>query len=142
MSGLGADISQVHWKQQWLENGTLYFHVSMSTSEQLIQTTVPTAQEPAHVLHEHMHLLHISVMVRNTLLPPLDPATPHPHISPHPLFLSLTTSSPLSPFSLPLDSLSSGELQYHVSHPSVLSNALICFSLQISHPPSVCASAD
>uniref|UniRef100_A0A8K9XDW1 Astrotactin 2 n=1 Tax=Oncorhynchus mykiss TaxID=8022 RepID=A0A8K9XDW1_ONCMY len=62
MSGLGADISQVHWKQQWLENGTLYFHVSMSTSEQLIQTTVPTAQEPAHVLHEHMHLLHISVM--------------------------------------------------------------------------------
>ncbi|XP_055730361.1 astrotactin-2-like isoform X1 [Salvelinus fontinalis] len=62
MSGLGADISQVHWKQQWLENGTLYFHVSMSTSEQLIQTTVPTAQEPSHVLHEHMHLLHISVM--------------------------------------------------------------------------------
>uniref|UniRef100_A0A673WXB8 Astrotactin 2 n=1 Tax=Salmo trutta TaxID=8032 RepID=A0A673WXB8_SALTR len=62
MSGLGADISQVHWKQQWLENGTLYFHVSVSTSEQLIQTTMPTAQEPAHVLHEHMHLLHISVM--------------------------------------------------------------------------------
>uniref|UniRef100_A0A8C8GD77 Astrotactin 2 n=1 Tax=Oncorhynchus tshawytscha TaxID=74940 RepID=A0A8C8GD77_ONCTS len=62
MSGTGADISQVHWKQQWLENGTLYFHVSMSTSEQLIQTTVPTAREPAHVLHEHMHLLHISVM--------------------------------------------------------------------------------
>uniref|UniRef100_A0A6Q2X8U5 MACPF domain-containing protein n=1 Tax=Esox lucius TaxID=8010 RepID=A0A6Q2X8U5_ESOLU len=62
MSGTGADISQVHWKQQWLENGTLYFHVSMSTSEQLMQTTQPTAREPAHVLHENMHLLHISVM--------------------------------------------------------------------------------
>ncbi|KAG5271969.1 hypothetical protein AALO_G00160160, partial [Alosa alosa] len=39
MSGTGADISQVHWKQQWLDNGTLYFHVSMSSSEQLSQPT-------------------------------------------------------------------------------------------------------
>uniref|UniRef100_A0A671VBE5 Astrotactin 2 n=1 Tax=Sparus aurata TaxID=8175 RepID=A0A671VBE5_SPAAU len=62
MSGTGEDISQVHWKQQWLENGTLYFHVSMTESELLAQTTQPTAREPAHVLHEHMHLLHISVM--------------------------------------------------------------------------------
>lgn len=63
MSGTGEDISQVHWKQQWLQNGTLYFHVSMTESELLAQTTQPTAREPAHVLHEHMHLLHISVMV-------------------------------------------------------------------------------
>uniref|UniRef100_A0A3Q4GJZ5 Astrotactin 2 n=1 Tax=Neolamprologus brichardi TaxID=32507 RepID=A0A3Q4GJZ5_NEOBR len=62
MSGTGEEISQVHWKQQWLENGTLYFHVSMTESELLAQTTQPTAREPAHVLHEHMHLLHISVM--------------------------------------------------------------------------------
>ncbi|XP_030641157.1 astrotactin-2 [Chanos chanos] len=62
MSGTGADISQVHWKQQWLENGTLYFHVSMSSSEQLSQATQPTVRQPAHSLHEHMHLLHISVM--------------------------------------------------------------------------------
>uniref|UniRef100_A0A3Q3MX68 Astrotactin 2 n=1 Tax=Labrus bergylta TaxID=56723 RepID=A0A3Q3MX68_9LABR len=62
MSGTGEDISQVHWKQQWLENGTLFFHVSMTESELLPQTTQPTAREPAHVLHEHMHLLHISVM--------------------------------------------------------------------------------
>ncbi|XP_044029743.1 astrotactin-2-like isoform X3 [Siniperca chuatsi] len=62
MSGTGEDISQVHWKQQWLENGTLYFHVSLTESELLAQTTQPTAREPAHVLHEHMHLLHISVM--------------------------------------------------------------------------------
>uniref|UniRef100_A0A8C2Z6I0 Astrotactin 2 n=1 Tax=Cyclopterus lumpus TaxID=8103 RepID=A0A8C2Z6I0_CYCLU len=62
MSGTGEEISQVHWKQQWLENGTLYFHVSMTESEILAQTTEPTAREPAHGLHEHMHLLHISVM--------------------------------------------------------------------------------
>lgn len=63
MSGTAEDISQVHWKQQWLENGTLYFHVSITESELLAQTTQSTAREPAHVLHEHMHLLHISVMV-------------------------------------------------------------------------------
>uniref|UniRef100_A0A8C6PPQ1 Astrotactin 2 n=1 Tax=Nothobranchius furzeri TaxID=105023 RepID=A0A8C6PPQ1_NOTFU len=67
MSGTGEDISQVHWKQQWLENGTLYFHVSVTELELMTQTTQPTAREPAHVLHEHMHLLHISVMV-NMLL--------------------------------------------------------------------------
>ncbi|KAJ8379765.1 hypothetical protein SKAU_G00005430 [Synaphobranchus kaupii] len=62
MSGTGAEISLVHWKQQWLENGTLYFHLSLSSAEQLFQVTPPPAQEPAHVLHEHVHLLHISVM--------------------------------------------------------------------------------
>ncbi|XP_053086615.1 astrotactin-2 isoform X2 [Pangasianodon hypophthalmus] len=62
MSGTGADISQVHWKQQWLENGTLFFHVSMSSSEQLFQATQPTEREPSQGLHEHVHLLHISVM--------------------------------------------------------------------------------
>ncbi|XP_076139571.1 astrotactin-2 isoform X1 [Alosa pseudoharengus] len=62
MSGTGADISQVHWKQQWLENGTLYFHVSMSSSEQLTQPTQPSPRQPASTVHEHMHLLHISVM--------------------------------------------------------------------------------
>ncbi|XP_028318628.1 astrotactin-2 isoform X2 [Gouania willdenowi] len=60
MSGTGEEISQVHWKQQWLENGTLYFHVSMTESELQTLTTQPSAREPAHALHEHMHLLHIS----------------------------------------------------------------------------------
>ncbi|KAJ3605723.1 hypothetical protein NHX12_027767, partial [Muraenolepis orangiensis] len=63
MSGTGPDISQVHWKQQWLENGTLYFHVSATPgSEAPPQTTQPADGQPAHALHEHMHLLHISVM--------------------------------------------------------------------------------
>uniref|UniRef100_A0A8C2NXM7 Astrotactin-2 n=1 Tax=Capra hircus TaxID=9925 RepID=A0A8C2NXM7_CAPHI len=62
MSGTAADISLVHWRQQWLENGTLYFHVSMSSSGQLAQATAPTLQEPSEIVEEQMHILHISVM--------------------------------------------------------------------------------
>lgn len=63
MSGTAADISLVHWRQQWLENGTLYFHVSMSSSGQLARATAPTLQEPSEIVEEQMHILHISVMV-------------------------------------------------------------------------------
>lgn len=63
MSGTAADISLVHWRQQWLENGTLYFHVSMSSSGQLARATAPTLQEPSEFVEEQMHILHISVMV-------------------------------------------------------------------------------
>ncbi|XP_063001040.1 astrotactin-2 [Elgaria multicarinata webbii] len=62
MSGTVSDISLVHWKQQWLENGTLYFHVSMSSAEQLSRATPPTLQEPSEFVEEQMHILHISVM--------------------------------------------------------------------------------
>ncbi|XP_061460292.1 astrotactin-2 isoform X1 [Rhineura floridana] len=62
MSGTVSDISLVHWKQQWLENGTLYFHVSMSNAEQLSRATPPTLQEPSEIVEEQMHILHISVM--------------------------------------------------------------------------------
>uniref|UniRef100_A0A8V1AKB4 Astrotactin-2 n=1 Tax=Gallus gallus TaxID=9031 RepID=A0A8V1AKB4_CHICK len=62
MSGTVADISLVHWKQQWLENGTLYFHVSMSSAEQLSRATPPSLQEPSEIVEEQMHILHISVM--------------------------------------------------------------------------------
>ncbi|XP_049630079.1 astrotactin-2 isoform X3 [Suncus etruscus] len=62
MSGTAADISLVHWRQQWLENGTLYFHVSMSSSGQLARATTPTLQEPSEIVEEQMHILHISVM--------------------------------------------------------------------------------
>ncbi|XP_054853238.1 astrotactin-2 [Eublepharis macularius] len=62
MSGTVADISLVHWKQQWLENGTLYFHVSMSSAEQLSRATPPTLQEPSEIVEEQLHILHISVM--------------------------------------------------------------------------------
>uniref|UniRef100_H0YYP3 Astrotactin-2 n=1 Tax=Taeniopygia guttata TaxID=59729 RepID=H0YYP3_TAEGU len=64
MSGTVSDISLVHWKQQWLENGTLYFHVSMSSAEQLSRATPPSLQEPSEIVEEQMHILHISVMVR------------------------------------------------------------------------------
>ncbi|XP_043913867.1 astrotactin-2 isoform X2 [Protopterus annectens] len=62
MSGTVADISLVHWKQQWLENGTLYFHVSMSSAEHLSQATPPTIREASEIVEEQMHVLHISVM--------------------------------------------------------------------------------
>ncbi|XP_031457910.1 astrotactin-2-like [Phasianus colchicus] len=62
MSGTVADISLVHWKQQWLENGTLYFHVSMNSAEQLSRATPPSLQEPSEIVEEQMHILHISVM--------------------------------------------------------------------------------
>ncbi|KAJ7414211.1 hypothetical protein WISP_86225 [Willisornis vidua] len=64
MSGTVADISLVHWKQQWLENGTLYFHVSMSSAEQLSRATPPSLQEPSEIVEEQMHILHISVMTK------------------------------------------------------------------------------
>ncbi|NWY39713.1 ASTN2 protein, partial [Sylvia atricapilla] len=63
MSGTVSDISLVHWKQQWLENGTLYFHVSMSSAEQLSRATPPSLQEPSEIVEEQMHILHISVML-------------------------------------------------------------------------------
>ncbi|XP_025905391.1 astrotactin-2-like, partial [Nothoprocta perdicaria] len=66
MSGTVADISLVHWKQQWLENGTLYFHVSMNSAEQLSRVTPPTLQEPSEIVEEQMHILHISVMCAQT----------------------------------------------------------------------------
>ncbi|XP_042193251.1 astrotactin-2 isoform X1 [Callorhinchus milii] len=62
MSGTVADISLIHWKQQWLENGTLYFHVSMSNAEHLSQITPPTMREPSEIVDEQMHVLHVSVM--------------------------------------------------------------------------------
>ncbi|KPP66533.1 hypothetical protein Z043_114958 [Scleropages formosus] len=70
MSGLGSELSQVHWKQQWLENGTLFFHVSMSSAEQLHQATEAPARQPAHIPNEHAHLLHVSVMVSFKPHPP------------------------------------------------------------------------
>lgn len=63
MSGTAADISLVRWRQQWLQNGTLYFHVSTSSSGQRAQATAPSLQEPSEVVEEQMHILHISVMV-------------------------------------------------------------------------------
>nr|XP_035972366.1 astrotactin-2-like isoform X2 [Halichoerus grypus] len=62
MSGTAGDISLVYWRQQWLENGTLYFHVSMSSAGQLARATAPTLQEPSEIREEQMHILHISVM--------------------------------------------------------------------------------
>uniref|UniRef100_A0A6I8RWD2 Astrotactin 2 n=1 Tax=Xenopus tropicalis TaxID=8364 RepID=A0A6I8RWD2_XENTR len=62
MSGSIEDLSLVHWTQQWLENGTLYFHVSIRQMELTSRSTPPSIQEPPQELDEQLHVLHVSVM--------------------------------------------------------------------------------
>ncbi|XP_075691660.1 astrotactin-2 isoform X1 [Rhinoderma darwinii] len=62
MSGSSEDISLVHWTQKWLENGTLYFHVSLRMKLHTSFSTPPTVQEPVQELDEQLHVLHVSVM--------------------------------------------------------------------------------
>lgn len=71
MSGSIEDISLVHWTQKWLENGTLYFHVSLRMKEYTSFSTPPTVQEPVQELDEQLHVLHVSVMVSGILYPVL-----------------------------------------------------------------------
>lgn len=63
MSGTGDDLSLVYWTQKWLENGTLYFHVSLHMREHTSISTSPTMSEPVQELDEQLHVLHVSVMV-------------------------------------------------------------------------------
>ncbi|XP_040178684.1 astrotactin-2 isoform X2 [Rana temporaria] len=62
MSGTGDDLSLVYWTQKWLENGTLYFHVSLNMREHTSISTSPTMAEPVQELDEQLHVLHVSVM--------------------------------------------------------------------------------
>ncbi|KAM4661817.1 astrotactin-2 [Discoglossus pictus] len=62
MSGSIEDLSLVHWTQQWLENGTLFFHVYLRRTEHTSRSTPPSVQEPPQELDEQLHVLHVSVM--------------------------------------------------------------------------------
>ncbi|XP_077324167.1 astrotactin-2 isoform X2 [Lithobates pipiens] len=62
MSGTSDDLSLVYWTQKWLENGTLYFHVSLHMREHTSISTSPTMPEPVQELDEQLHVLHVSVM--------------------------------------------------------------------------------
>ncbi|XP_073456791.1 astrotactin-2 isoform X2 [Aquarana catesbeiana] len=62
MSGTNDDLSLVYWTQKWLENGTLYFHVSLHMREHTSISTSPTMPEPVQELDEQLHVLHVSVM--------------------------------------------------------------------------------
>lgn len=61
ISGASEDIPLVRWRQQWLENGTLLFHIHhQDGSLSLPEPTEDPANESAK---EELRILHISVMV-------------------------------------------------------------------------------
>lgn len=61
ISGNSEDIPLVRWRQQWLENGTLLFHIHHQDGS--LSLPEPT-EDPANVsTKEELRILHISVMV-------------------------------------------------------------------------------
>ncbi|KAM9500570.1 astrotactin-1 isoform 3-T3 [Clarias gariepinus] len=63
ISGSSEDIALVRWRQQWLENGTLLFHIHHQDGNQNaagVDTTEDPASDPA--AEEELRILHISVM--------------------------------------------------------------------------------
>jgi hypothetical protein len=64
ISGNTEDIPLVRWRQQWLENGTLLFHIHHQDGAPSLPGQDPT-EEPQHEsAEEELRILHISVMVR------------------------------------------------------------------------------
>lgn len=64
ISGGSEDIALVRWRQQWLENGTLLFHIHHQDGN-LNAAGVDTTEDPARdtAAEEELRILHISVMV-------------------------------------------------------------------------------
>lgn len=64
ISGSSEDIALVRWRQQWLENGTLLFHIHHQDGNQNA-AGVDTTEDPASdtAAEEELRILHISVMV-------------------------------------------------------------------------------
>ncbi|KAM7053701.1 astrotactin-1 isoform 3-T3 [Molossus nigricans] len=62
ISGNTEDIPLVRWRQQWLENGTLLFHIHHQDGTPSLPGQDPT-EEPQHEsAEEELRILHISVM--------------------------------------------------------------------------------
>uniref|UniRef100_A0A671FPI9 Astrotactin 1 n=1 Tax=Rhinolophus ferrumequinum TaxID=59479 RepID=A0A671FPI9_RHIFE len=62
ISGNTEDIPLVRWRQQWLENGTLLFHIHHQDGAPSLLGQDPT-EEPQHEsAEEELRILHISVM--------------------------------------------------------------------------------
>ncbi|XP_017326652.1 astrotactin-1 isoform X4 [Ictalurus punctatus] len=63
ISGSSEDIALVRWRQQWLENGTLLFHIHHQDGNQNA-AGVDTTEDPASdtAAEEELRILHISVM--------------------------------------------------------------------------------
>lgn len=65
ISGNSEDIPLVRWRQQWLENGTLLFHIHHQDGSQNLPGPAATAYPASDSAEEELRILHISVMVCN-----------------------------------------------------------------------------
>lgn len=61
ISGNSEDIPLVRWRQQWLENGTLLFHIHHQDGG--LNLPDPTEDPANDSAKEELRILHISVMV-------------------------------------------------------------------------------
>uniref|UniRef100_A0AAY4A701 Astrotactin-1 n=1 Tax=Denticeps clupeoides TaxID=299321 RepID=A0AAY4A701_9TELE len=62
ISGNSDDIPLVRWRQQWLENGTLLFHIHHQDGSQNLPGITATDDPPSDSTEEELRILHISVM--------------------------------------------------------------------------------
>ncbi|XP_029818074.1 astrotactin-1 [Manacus vitellinus] len=66
ISGNTDDIPLVRWRQQWLENGTLLFHIHHQDGAPNLPGFDPTEEPQTESAEEELRILHISVMVRGS----------------------------------------------------------------------------
>ncbi|XP_041752027.1 astrotactin-1 isoform X8 [Coregonus clupeaformis] len=62
ITGNSEDIPLVRWRQQWLENGTLLFHVHHQDGSQNLPGLSATDDPASDSAEEELRILHISVM--------------------------------------------------------------------------------
>ncbi|XP_062336863.1 astrotactin-1 isoform X6 [Osmerus eperlanus] len=62
ISGNSEDIPLVRWRQQWLENGTLLFHIHHQDGSVNLPGQSPTEDPASDSAEEELRILHISVM--------------------------------------------------------------------------------
>ncbi|GLD74270.1 astrotactin-1 [Lates japonicus] len=68
ISGNSEDIPLVRWRQQWLENGTLLFHIHHQDGS--LNLPEPTEDPANDSAKEELRILHISVMLATRLEAP------------------------------------------------------------------------
>ncbi|KAG9483050.1 hypothetical protein GDO78_009147, partial [Eleutherodactylus coqui] len=62
IAGNTDDIPLVRWRQQWLENGTLLFHIHHQDGSSNLPGQEPTEEPQGEAAEEELRILHISVM--------------------------------------------------------------------------------
>ncbi|XP_072367710.1 astrotactin-1 isoform X2 [Scyliorhinus torazame] len=62
ISGSAEEIPLVRWRQQWLENGTLLFHVHHQNIAHRLPGLIPTIYSQTDSAEDELRILHISVM--------------------------------------------------------------------------------